>query len=338
MRKSGEAFRGYRQNVNRTNRRRRARGEGGIGEFASGIGSEGSRTRRAAMWIAGSGVTADMNRKRKYASAEAVDKSDEQSYVANRALADEAYAQHITASTGSVDMTKAYSIEAVAQEWKKDVSAAKAIFEHEGTSFKDLSQQIKDGDFDGDPSKKNAAMQRFFELTNSDGAQDMIEHLADLRSKPGLQGEELEKVKQLQKTAADSLSGNPMKPVDLSGSNLSKMKTGEFTASETARITDTIGEGKTTAQHIGKMDVDEMRRWGAQLEANPDMLVSANMSPEKIQATFKAIENAQKDPILNKNFGERETEALNKMKAELTGHLTRTQAAKASQDAAFKTY
>jgi hypothetical protein len=316
LRKSGDAFRGYRQNVTRTNRRRRARGEGAVGELAGSIGSEGSRTRRAALWLAGSGVTADMNRKRKYTGAEAVDKSDEQSYVANRAATDEDYAKHITAPTGSTTMTKAYAIEAAEQEKKKDIAAAKTIFEHDRTAPDELERMITSGELDKDSSKKAAALQRFSELANSHGIQRMTNHLAELRS-TNPNGDSEENIADFQKQAAEILERHPLKPVNLSGSQLSEMKNGQFSSGETDRVLKTFRDGKTAPGHIAKMDVDEMERWNGVLNTNPTLLDGPDVAFENVEGTLKAIQEARADPRLKEKFGPREQVQLEALEQKL---------------------
>ena len=74
------------------------------------------------------------------------------------------------------------------------------------------------------------------------------------------------------------------------------------------------------------MDVDEMRRWNAQLN-DPNLL--QGVDHDRIEATYNAILQAQSDPRLNVNFGDREKVELEALKQKLQT---------AQQNAAYQTY
>ncbi len=93
MKRSADGYRGYRKNVNQSNRLGRSRkvlsGSGGA------LGEENSRRRKIAAFIAGSGSTrsVDQAQRRRYAEESA--KETAQEYFANRALEDPNFAKNI---------------------------------------------------------------------------------------------------------------------------------------------------------------------------------------------------------------------------------------------------
>lgn len=295
------------------------------------LGNTDSRRRKVATWASGIGNVNSKTSEEKDKNAKASLESAQRNYVANRAIIDESYANSLAGGNSEMaSLVKAYSINEVDQERRKDREAQKTILVHDNIDFKTLSNNLKGGTYNG--AQEEAAMQRFFELANSDGVQDMIEHIGgDLETQHGS-----ERAKELRKIAADSLSGHGLKPIDLSASNLTKLKNGEGIASESKRIASTIGDGKTTAEHIGKMDIDEMNRWNKQLADNPSLLV--NSSEEVIKATREAIVKAEGDARINVKFGDRERKALAEMKALLSQAESTSNTAKSAQDTAASTY
>lgn len=304
-----------------------------------------------ATWASGIGNANAIDSEQKDTYAKAGADSAKRNYVADRALEPGSdYAAKVGGSDAAASYVKAYAIQAKQDEFKKDKEAEKALFAHEKRSYEDIGHAITGGEYDA-PEKehiKHAAMEYYFSQANSDGVQEMIDHVAELRQ--NATGENLEAVQKLQQTAANALDGHGLKPVDLSATELTKMKNGEFTANETERVQGTVDSGKINMAHIGGMDIDEMRRWNKQFNNNPELL--APVEPDKIQATIKAIDDARKDPRINAKFGEREYTALQEMESRLNAQLAVSQSpagqqaridraqreAKVSQDKAAATY
>jgi hypothetical protein len=311
--------------IDRTNRIRNKTG--------AVLGKQNSFRRRGATWMAGIGNTNKIDSERQTQNAEIAQKAAARNYVADRVLNDNAYAAKLAGGNEKmVSDVVAYAIDDVEKELKKDRDVQRTILVRENIDFKTLSANIKNGAYAGDRAKEEAAMQRFFELSNSDSVQDMVNHIGSEK----LESEGTERAEYLRKTAAESLSGHGLKPVDLSASNLTKLKNGQSISDEAQRIASTIGEGKTTSSHIGGMDIDEMRRWNKQLADNPSLLI--NSSEEVIKSTREAIEAAEKDPRLNIKFGDRERKALEEMKIRLTQAEATSASAKQAQDAAASSY
>ncbi|MDB5177654.1 MAG: hypothetical protein JWO61_37, partial [Candidatus Saccharibacteria bacterium] len=339
MKKGAEAYRDKRQNIAKT---RRLNGTSVFGNPGGKLRESDSRFARGVGHVIGAPTSVSgglagraLTKERQAASAKAAAEFAEQNYVATRA-ADESsgYAQKIAGPTGSASLAQAYAIEAIEKEKAKDRAAEKTIFEHNGTSFQDLGKGIKDGAYTG--ARAEAAVQRYFETANSNGVQDMLEHINTVRSNPSLEGEALDHAKALAKVTGDALANSPLKPVDLSATNLTKLRNGEAITNEAGRILTTVAEGKVNANSIGKMDIDEMRRWTSNMVQNGDLLKTA--SPDKIQATYNAIVEAENDPRINVNFGDREKKGLNDLKKQLEAQWLTTQGKRDQQDAAASTY
>jgi hypothetical protein len=345
-RKAAEGYRDKRQNINKTDRlngtsmfgRRADKWKNSDKRFTRGAGVLLGGASRPGEIVAGGLAGRALTKERQAASAKASADFAEQNYVAERAKdASSGYAQKVAGPTGSASLTQAYAIEAIAKEKAKDRAAEKTIFEHDGTGFKDLGIAIKSNAYTG--AREEAALQRYFETANSDGVQDMLEHINTMRSNTNLTGDALDRAKELTQLTGESLANSPLKPKNLSASNLTNLRNGEAIQNEAARIANTVAEGKMNASGVGQMDIDEIRRWTSNMASDGALLAAAE--PSKIEAMKQAIVDAEKDPRINVKFGDREKEGLAQLKAQLDSQLTvanSTVGQKARQDAAASTY
>ena len=343
LKKAGVGYAERKNNFNMENQVKRTEGIRS-GEIGRGLGGADSKRRRTAAWLSGIGNTNAFDKDKEQANSEIARKAAERNYVADRVLADPSYAAKLAGGNEKmVDDIVAYAISDVEKARKEDRDVQRTIMIRENLDFKTLSTNIKSGAYAGNRAKEEAAMQRFFELSNSDGVQDMINHVGDstlaTKAMAGADGAPIDtaaRADYLRKMASESLTGHGLKPVDLSASSLTRLKNGQDIGSEGARIASTIGEGKTTSSHIGNMDIDEMRRWNKQMEDDPSLLI--NSSEEVIAATREAIEAAETDKRINVKFGDRERKALEEMKSRLSAAEAASAAAKATQNAAASSY
>jgi hypothetical protein len=339
MRKSADSYRDKRQNIAKS---RRLNGTSMFGNPGSSLRNSDSRFKRGVGQVLGAPTAVSsglagrtLTKERQAASAKASAEFAEQNYVATRASNDASgYAQKIAGPTGSASLAQAYAIEALEKEKAKDRAAEKTIFEHNGTSFQDLGKGIKEGNYSG--AREEAALQRYFETANSAGVQEMLEHVNTKRNNPSLTGEDLNRAKEISKITGDALANSPLKPKNLSASNLNKLRNGDGIQDEAARIASTISEGKINASSVGQMDIDEIRKWTGNMVKNTELL--KNTSPDKIQATYNAIVEAENDPRINVNLGDREKTGLKDLKKQLEAQWLSSQVKNDQQNAAASTY
>jgi hypothetical protein len=327
MRKGAEGLRDYRKDIVKTNRAERARGI--IGGSGGGLGSEGSKRRRTAAWIAGVGTTAGINKEQREANAKKALAEGRQGYVAERASTDEQYAEHIAGPTGDAALVSIAAQDAVRQEHMENVKRQRAQYRSAGHTSDTLVGMAGDGSLS--QVEREAAMEEVgatgrvasvMELTNLMG--DLGRQRQALADPNGAEGQTL---RDLMQTASTSIGTSKGKPKVVSGSSLEAGREGTFTGSM-----DTLTDAYLTDEKVGKeklpdMDIDELLHLD-------DMVATGRLSitPERRAATSAAIDSligqadptdptgtkrVNADPILSAKLENRQIKALERIRAGL---------------------
>lgn len=148
MRKRAEAYRDYRNDVNRGNRLGRASKL--MSASGGKLGDSYSKRRRALGYLASAGETSAVNKAKKRDFAKAVSSDSSQEYLAKRALDQEGFAQQIAGSASSAAGFMASAQSAVDKILKQDIANREVLLTAD-VRFKNnpqvaLDQALKDGD------------------------------------------------------------------------------------------------------------------------------------------------------------------------------------------------
>jgi len=163
-RKRAEQFRDRRQNIAEARRLERAAGGRWMGKLASKTGPEGSRRRRTAAWLAGSGRTSALNAAQKEISAEKAVEEAKRNYVADRAAGDIGYAQRIAGPTGDVNAVQAAALAAQKKAFAESVSDMEALVK---VRFDDPAKALEEAIRKGDKIQAVAAQNLLFQAGGS---------------------------------------------------------------------------------------------------------------------------------------------------------------------------
>jgi hypothetical protein len=316
-----------------------------------GLGKSNSWRRQSLARIAGVGSANSIDSEQKDTFAKASADSARRDYIVNRSLEPESnYAERIGGSEDAARYVKSYAIQAKADELEKDIKASQILYRETSKTMakKEYSDHLEAQISSSSTPmfEKRAAMREFASVANAESVNNLANKMSELGKASEIdtldaQGNEVKGIKkedkaELQREFVATFKGDGRMPVNFSATNAAEAQTGDFTSDAPARITATVGGGKLSAGHFGKMDIDEMREWNKEFSANPDLLKS--ISADKIASVRQAIETAQKDPRINVSFGDRETKALNDMKVLLDSQQNQSLAAKADQDSTASTY
>ncbi len=312
MKKKAEDYRDYRKNVAKDRRFERAAGDRGIGKLASGIGPDGSRRRRVAQWLAGSGVTAGQNRELKYQNAERAAKEGAQSYVANRIRGEvdrdlaaggmgvSAYAQKIAGPSGDVSKVTASAIEASVKEFVGAVNAEKATMSRMDTGelFKILTNTANSEE------RRAAAAGQITKIGSDKDIHRALNYVGGYETDPktgAVTGARTDMAADkhttsLQQQLASDLGGR--KPTSLSNSEMSNLNKGTYGGTFDEKVLGRLIGGKYSAEKLASTPTDELDKImevigknAATIKAN----AAANPADANAQAARASLAALEKD-------------------------------------------
>lgn len=295
LKKSADDYHGYRKNVATKRRFGRAQGEGRVGQIAAGIGPDGSRRRRVAQWIAGSGVTGGKNREIKYGEADRAAREAGQSYVAQRinrevdadraagGSGSSAYAARLAGPTGDVSKVTANAVALAVKEFNEAVG-------HEKTTMAkldadDLLAIMRDMNASEERRAAAAGM-----IMKTGGDKHVHEALDYLGTQP--QSSAISSMQQ--QMAADMGS---RKPTSLSNTAMSDLGKGTYGGTFDEQVLARLTGGKLSAEKLASTSTDELDRMIGVIQNNAASIkasAAANPNDAKAQeaaANLVALEN-----------------------------------------------
>lgn len=282
--KAAEGVRDNRQHVARKRRFDRAAGKRGIGKIAQNVGPPGSRRQRVASWIAGSGVTAGRNRQLQRQNAERGAEEAAQSYVANRAASDQAYAEHIAGPTGDVSKVRAAARAAQVKEFNDAVNAEKTTMST--TSADDLLKIVQDNQ--ASETRRAAAAGQLMKVGKDEHIHKALDYLGTQPKSDTISSIQ-------QQVAADM---GTRKPTSLGAGDMSALTTGTYSGTFESKISSRLTSGKLSGEALAKTSADELDAILA-YASDPANQATLNANPAAVAALKKDINTYRNNPNVN---------------------------------------
>ncbi len=291
LQKGAEGFRDKRKDIAST--RRFGRAEGVLGGTGKVLGGEGTRRRRLAAFIRGSGVSGGLNAEQKAANAKKALAEAKQDYIVSRAAgggpAAEAYAQAIAGPTGDASkiIASAISVQATAQaeeikaasqrieQAHLDLPNTRLVAQGAGATQRDAAGNVTGAISAGDERARQAAIQKIVSIGDIGGVRDLVD------SAHTMDGE-------TRKVLADSLQTN--KPGFMSATAINNLRQGTK-QDTTSLVEQAINSGVYSADKLAKADKDEVALVASALASG-----SAGLDPTAALQAQVDADTALRDP------------------------------------------
>lgn len=299
LRKRAENFRERRQNIMRSNRL--GRSEGVLSGEGGALGATGSRRRRTAAWIAGSGASTAINNAQRDAYAKRRAHEAEQDYVMERVAgeasgngAGDRYAQSIAGSKEMIAKMKASATAAIVEEFNKGVSAEKATMSR--TDASDLMKIVKNTSGSESEVRRAAAAGQIMKVGKDTDIHNVLDYLGTAQ-RDASTGKPLDSaITSIQQQVAGDMGAR--KPTSLGAGDISGLNKGAYTGDFDSKIEARLSAGKISADALTKTSTDEFDRIIGYVQNNAAKLQSDPQAAAALQALKQDIENFRTNPQL----------------------------------------
>ncbi|MDN5275202.1 MAG: hypothetical protein JWP06_1103 [Candidatus Saccharibacteria bacterium] len=293
LKKGAEGYRGYRKDISKDRRFERSRGTSAVGRFARRAGPEGSRRQRTASWIAGAGVTAGKNKELKYENAADASRAEAQSYVANRASSDAAYAAKIAGPTGDVSKVRAAAISAQVREFNEKVGAEQTTMSRSNAA--ELKTIIQNTSGKETEERRSAAAGQLMKVGTDNDIHEALNYVGTQPKDASGHFADSAVSSMQQQMVADM--GN-RKPLSLGAGDVSNLSKGNYDGDFDSKIKTRLESGKISAEALASASKDELEKINNYVTANVATL-KANPQTAAALATLQAdIHNFRTNPQL----------------------------------------